>query len=529
VIAGAAMSRASDARRDAAVSLLLFVTVVLYLAALPRNLGTADESYFLLEAKRIARGETLYRDLFYFAAPGAHWLMALIFRCFGVSLAVARLAMAVLHGATAVLLVLTCRTLAVRRGLALAAGVAYVALCQPVWPYASSHWLCTFLMVLLLFTVVRGRPWGSRRALAVVPGVIVGALAAVQQHAGAAMALGVGAFFLLDGLAGRRFGQPGAGATAARQILFGAAGGAAVVLPLAAGLLASIGITPLYRQLVEFPLENYRRYHPSVAWAGTGPLSMQWPPYTYLPFLTHLRIVIGIDAARAALHWLRRTDAAALEALLALVALCSASALSIVNFPDFIHVAYVAPLFLVAIAEGVEALVRPLEAAVQRPHVVGWILCAALLAVLVVHLQRNLQRARASFPIAADTAFGPVDFATQPEANIVQRVRDAMRDAPTRTFFAYPVYTSIYLTADVDNPTPYPAMVPGYNSPEQFADVIRALDATPPAYLLYCPFVGTPESDPVLHYIGDHYEYYAPGPVFCRMYRRRSTASGASR
>lgn len=524
MLAAPSRFRRLGAHGDMVACVLVFTAALFYLASLPRDLGRADESYLLLEAKRIARGEVLYRDIFYFATPGAHWFMALVFRWFGASMAVARLTMAVVHGAIAVLLLLACRSLGVRGGLAVAAAVTHVALCQPAWPYASAHWLDTLFMVLLLFVVVRGRPWAQRTAAAIGPGLLVGALAAVQQQTGAAMALGVLAFFAFDGVSQARFAASDHPVrTVVQQLAYAAAGGLAVLLPLFTVLIAGVGFASLFQQLVAFPLQNYRHAVPPVAWAGLSPLSDQWAAGTVPALFAYLPLLVPAEIARATIKWARRVDRAGLESLVALASLCSAAALSIAYFPDFIHVAYVAPLFFVALAEMTEAALRSLEAAVGWRGVFGWTLTIAVITVLVVHLSRNLQRAREEYPWPAETAFGHVDFASEGEAALVETVRNAMRDTPGKPFFAYPAYTSLYLTAGVDNPTPFPAMVPDYNSPQQFAEVIRILEATQPPYILFCPFI-TPPDDPVRLYIRAHYVHDADGPFFCTL--RRRMASG---
>ena len=123
---------AAQSPRDTAdhlIVVVLFLAVVAYLAALPRYLGPADESFFLYEARRIREGDVMYRDFFQFVAPAAWYAMAGLFWLFGTSMATARLSMAVLHAGTAVLLYLTCRRMGVRHAIAALAPIAYVALC----------------------------------------------------------------------------------------------------------------------------------------------------------------------------------------------------------------------------------------------------------------------------------------------------------------------------------------------------------------------------------------------------------------
>ena len=51
-----------------------------------------DEGIYLSLAARIAEGEVLYSDLFGITGPGSFWLLALVFKVAGVSLATAQIA-----------------------------------------------------------------------------------------------------------------------------------------------------------------------------------------------------------------------------------------------------------------------------------------------------------------------------------------------------------------------------------------------------------------------------------------------------
>lgn len=59
-----------------------------------RLILTNDEGIFLSHAARIAEGEVLYRDLFGLTGPASYWLLALVFKIFGISIASAHLILA---------------------------------------------------------------------------------------------------------------------------------------------------------------------------------------------------------------------------------------------------------------------------------------------------------------------------------------------------------------------------------------------------------------------------------------------------
>src|SRR5262249_13943795 len=146
------------------------------------------------EAKRVLDGDRMYRDIFELTTPGWMYLMALLFRIFGVTLVTARCTAAVIQGATAVLLFAVCRRLGVRRGLALARAVLFVAESQSVWPVASQHWLVSLLMTALLVLCLR--PLDAKRSAGA--GLLVGLMIATHQTRGLAMGGGIALFLLID-------------------------------------------------------------------------------------------------------------------------------------------------------------------------------------------------------------------------------------------------------------------------------------------------------------------------------------------
>ena len=104
-------ARSPGIRRDGVVGLLLLGVTVVYLAALPHNLGLVDESDFLYEAKRIVDGEVLYRDIFEWVTPLSLYVVAVVYRIFGTDMGAARIAMAVVHGVTVLAIYLACRAI----------------------------------------------------------------------------------------------------------------------------------------------------------------------------------------------------------------------------------------------------------------------------------------------------------------------------------------------------------------------------------------------------------------------------------
>ena len=442
---------------------------LVWFSVLPRNLGPADESYLLVEANRLRQGERLYRDVFWFAMPGAHWALAAVFGLFGVSITTAKMAVAVVNAATAGLAFATARALGVRRPLAIVPPLAFLALAQPAWPYVSPHWLSTaFTMTIFALLAAPGASERPRRLFAA--GLAIGALAAVHQQKGAALALGCGAAVLLAAWVRRGAAAP----SAIRRLALLAAGAAAVMVPVLAVLLATVDLQRLIDDTVRFPITGYRPFN-QVAWGAVSPFTLDLAAYTYPSLLSRLPVLLLLGGAIAGLGcafgWPRWRVAQWGVALL----VCASAALAIGYQPDFIHIAFMATPFFVFAAllldTATEALPRPLATTA------GALVAGALGAVLVAQMARNDARMRADYPIAVDTAFGRVDARDAEEAALPARVAAVLDQTARRELFTFPSYASLYLTAVARNPTRHQMMIPFFNLPEHFAEIETALDA----------------------------------------------------
>src|SRR4051794_21768860 len=182
--------------RDRAMAAAIFGVTVAWFAVQPRNLGTTDESILLVEARRILEGERLYRDVFWLAMPGAHWLIALAFRLFGTTLAVAKMTMAVINAATAALAFATARALGVRRSIAILPPFAFLALAQPAWPFVSPHWMGTAFVMTAFLAVASPRALERPRRL-VAAGLALGGLAVIHHQKAVVMATGLAAAIIV--------------------------------------------------------------------------------------------------------------------------------------------------------------------------------------------------------------------------------------------------------------------------------------------------------------------------------------------
>ncbi len=161
-----------------------------------------DEGIVLQGAQRILAGQVLYRDFFSFYTPGSYYLLALIFRIFGSSLAVARIALALTGAVLSVVTYLLARRVC-SRATALTMAALGTLTTLPYRFLVLHNWDSTVVACLALYCAVRllevpGRKWafalGSFASLTVL----------FEQSKGAGLCLGLGLGFLAIFLLQRR-------------------------------------------------------------------------------------------------------------------------------------------------------------------------------------------------------------------------------------------------------------------------------------------------------------------------------------
>jgi hypothetical protein len=463
-------------RRDLVLAAASFAAAVMYLSVCPPILMTGDEANYLHEAKRLAQGEVLYRDIFELTTPAWMLLVAGLFRLFGTDIATAKAAMWIMNGLTAGLLFLSCRALGVRRLLSWIIGLVPLALSFPAWPFASQHWLATMLTVLLLLvSLVTGERPARWRLL---PGIVLGLLIATHQR-GAVIGAGVGAWMVVDRLLLARDGS------LLVSLAWFATGALLVLVPLTVYLVANGGVGPVWQALVVHPLLHYRA-GVLCPWGCTGAIAGL---FSFPTVLRYSPLVLAVPILRLAGRPKRvfRTMAPAGDptdsrsALLLCLLMSAAAVLSIQYYPDTAHIGFIAPLLLVVAAE-------TLEWALRRRGllpVIGYAAIAVLAVGTVTHLYRNVQAWRRMFALREDTAFGRIAVSSQQIVEQDAYVRMLLRDAPERSLFGYPASASrLCLIADARNPTRFEHFAVGYNTPDQVEEVKAVLAKRPPAYVV---------------------------------------------
>jgi hypothetical protein len=474
---------------------------------LPRDLNFADESVHLYQAKRILQGEVIYRDFWNVITPGWMYLMAVLFGVFGTDLAIARIVAAVLHGLTAVFLFLACRRLGIRTSLSWPPALAYVVLCPPAWSIASQHWLATTISATLLFVLAGRRR--DRAAWPFFPGLVTGLLIAVTQQRGLILAAGLFIWLIVDDLIQRRFSQPLRGSALLPQLALLVAGGFAVGLPLSIWMVAGAGFDPMWQSLVVMAHAAYNySAKASCEWGYSGILTVHQASMTFPLVLKYLPSILIVSVPRLLLLWLHRNRSDEASRLTLLICFCASSVFSIWYFPDFIHIAFIAPVFFVTIAESLEWAAKRF-ALVSRKTLrgLGWAGSAAILVASTQHLADNAERSRARSRFGRSTAFGWVDLTHENQARLYDRLEVLMRSAPSRSLYCYPPVSGLYLMLDADDPTPYGVLVPSFNPPESVRDALQHLEANPPHYVAFLGrWLPVRPDDPIAAWIRRHYE-----------------------
>lgn len=500
---------------DLLISGALFTAVVVYLAGMPRNLGWADESFLLYEAKRIRHGEVLYRDIFEFVAPVAWYVIALLYAVFGTTIETARTFTDLQHGSIAVLVYLCCRWIGVGRGLGALAALAHVTLCQPAWAYVSAHWFATLGTLLLLLLLLTG-PWRTRPRWSIAPGLLSGLLIGIQQQKGVYLFAGAGAVLVADHLLGRRSTHEPLRALAVRLLYF-TAGALLVTVSIFGASLALAGGEKFYEALVRYPLVNYRRGYP-YRWGEVTALTRAFAARTLPSVLQWLPLSLLVPLVEVAAGIARRSAGERVRDRIVVLIVALASIMSIFYAPDFIHIAFIGAVLFIALADSLDVCLEALGRRFAPPA--RWILGSALAVLCAVQLHANRTSARAAFPYPYESAFGRVDLSHPGQGKFIDEVRRRLDASPGRELFCYRATIALYLLAGGNNPTRFQLFKTMINDPAQAEEILSILERKKLPYVVV-PASRRVPSDPILSYLFENYDALPLRHPVLRLLRRK--------
>jgi hypothetical protein len=286
-------------------------------------------------------------------------------------------------------------------------------------------------------------------------------------------------------------------------------------------MIASAGFEPVWRALVIQPIFNYGGQG-QPPWGYSGAVTAGDAALTYPRLLALLPAVLVSNAVRLLSAWARRSAGEDTRDLALLTVLCLTSMMSIAYFPDFIHIAFISPLFFVAIAESYDRLAR-LFSHTSAAERISWATALLAFVLAAAHLADNRVRLRARYRFARATEFGRVDYARRQEAQLYDELHRRLAGEEKRQIFTYPGFLNFYLTLGARNPTRFQFFFPGYNSPDQVASVVADLESSKPPYIVVAAKGFLAADDPVWSYIR---RTYAPlsdtDDVGALIYRRRT-------
>lgn len=424
-------------------------------------LANNDEGIYLATAMRLAHGDVLYRDVFYYLPPGTPLIHAAALRIFGEKLWAARVPLAMDIGIlTACVFWLTSRLGGLRAGFITAFCFLAFETAEHDRLVADHRWdssAWATLAVVLTASLI-GAP---SRLRAVLAGAAV-ALAAWITTPVAIVVLVI----LITSLALRPL-RP--------MAIWIAAGVTACSIGFLLWLAAHHDFHAFLNAIL-WPMSHYASANRTpYGWVigGYGNLFQGVTGVElivvaiFLLFLTLPATLPIVDA----IAWPMRLRRKAEPAIVLLLASMLALIVSTLPRPDLIHLMYASP---VTYALAATLIVRGLPS--RAVMVVA--ICSALMAATDFSIAANRRIGEPSIQTRLGTIRGTVG-----DVSVLRLVTDHVH--PGDTFFAFPYWPNFYLFAGARNPTRYAYMQPGMFSADDERTALAELERDPPRWILY--------------------------------------------
>jgi len=511
-----------QSRPERYISFTLFAVSFLYLCIFRHYTSMEpDEGIVLQGAQRILAGQVPYRDFFSFYTPGSYYALAAVFRIFGSSLVVARIALALAGATLSALSYLLARRVC-SRGMALTLAALGTLTTLPYRFLVLHNWDSTLWACLAIYALVRLLETPASGSWEFAAGIFASLTALSEQSKGAGLCLG-----LAIGLLAIWFveGKP----VLTRAALLALLSGFAIPLVITFAYFASQHAASAMLADWLWPLRHYsvanRVPYGYQNWSdasrhllfGTGSpfvrliKAVAVSPCFWIPALPPVAVGLLV-------YWIVKTRRSAATAASRYYILVAAAylglALSVVlTRADIIHFMYLQPLNCVVLA---------------------WLLGSRELDSR--ETTRLLRRARpvlAAYVVISLSIFGLAPLAntaSAPERLMTRRgeVTTPARDTvveyfqahvpPGKTVLIYPYLPLYYYLTAAFSPGPYDYFQPGMHTREQADEIVRELASGRVDEVLFEPnfsdkvahsWPGTPlaaiAQDPVADYIAHHY------------------------
>jgi 4-amino-4-deoxy-L-arabinose transferase-like glycosyltransferase len=507
-------------RRDWLIATLLFGLSAFHLSFFyDYTLVNGDEGIILQGAQRILQGHVLYRDFFSLLTPGSYYWMAFFFKIFGSSILVGRAVLVVEGALLSVLTYLITRRVCSRWSAFLSSAlVTLVGL--PNRFLVLHNWDSTFWACLTLYSAVLFLHFPRRLPL-FVTGLFAALTCLFEQSKGAGIVFGlVLGFAILVATDRERLNH--------WKPEFFAAWAFGFALPFLVTFAyfgIQHGLTPMLADWF-WPVHNYSAVNKTsygfvlLSPADRAEMSSDpWPSRLFMMVVTAPWFIVPalpFAGLVSLIYWARdksRLDSD--ENPRAYYVLVSAAIvglfLSIVatGRPDFTHFVYVIPILFVVLAWIIDGQILP--SAVRRA--LPLLTFVLLLSCISFGLAILTQPLNARHTLHTRRGILKASHADE----ILEYVQ---RSVPAgQTLLVYPYLPLYYYLTDTSNPTRYEYLMPGFNTPDQYQQVVRQLDADQTRIIVFEPSfreklpVGFPGAspemlgapDPVADYINSHY------------------------
>lgn len=485
-----------------------------------------DEGTIVYGAIRVARGEVPYRDFFEVMGPGSFYWLAGWFDVFGTSWFALRAHLLLTW--VGISLLIHYLTRCIHEGpFAALPWALYTFVAIPLWPASSHHWDSVLFAVTTAVCVLQ---WQITRRGAWL--VAAGSLAAVTT--------------CIIPLKGAALLAAACGIVVASKYVAGASRVGRQSVLLVASYVCTLACVGLWFYSSN-ALDDL--FYATVVWPSTEYSTLNRVSYGYATFGASLGVVVRVLKAtdsllpfatlmclipvatiamlplmavallvRAGIQ--TRRDGIAVNATVANYLLMgSAMWLSELHRPDIYHLIWGSPLLLVGVFALATRLVTP------RPQLV--VLSVLSIAVLMSGAFSVIRTVSARDVIATRRGAVRVD---KPDPALEFVLRHVSANAP---LFVYPYYPMYYYLADVRTPSRYSILVPNYNTPAQFEEVVKELARAKVEFVLWdtlvsgenltrwFPGYSHPSDLPLENYLVRNYDEIGVANGF-RILRRRS-------